>query len=76
MMGGSHITPTDRDLRDASMSVAEFDRLIAQAQDGDEADRRLTIRQALKHYKVPVAWAMFLSTSLVMEGFDLVTVSL
>jgi SP family general alpha glucoside:H+ symporter-like MFS transporter len=75
-MAGARGTHTDRDLRDASMSLEQFDRLVAQAQDGDEADRRLTIRQALKHHKVAVAWAMFLSTSLVMEGFDLVTVRL
>lgn len=49
--------------------------LIRHAQESDAADRLLTIRQALSKYKKAVFWAMFLSTSLVMEGYDLVIVS-
>jgi hypothetical protein len=49
--------------------------LIRQAQQSDEEDRKLTIRQAVVKYKKAVLWAMFLSTSLVMEGYDLVLVS-
>jgi SP family general alpha glucoside:H+ symporter-like MFS transporter len=33
------------------------------------------VRQALSKYKKAVFWAMFLSTSLIMEGYDLVIVS-
>lgn len=49
--------------------------LIRHAQESDAADRLLTIRQALSKYKKAVFWAMFLSTSLVQEGYDLVIVS-
>ncbi|KAJ9613732.1 uncharacterized protein PV06_01133 [Exophiala oligosperma] len=49
--------------------------LIRHAQESDAADRKLTIRQALKKYKKAVFWAMFLSTSLVMEGYDLVIIT-
>jgi len=48
--------------------------LIRHAQESDAADRLLTIRQAISKYKKAVFWAMFLSTSLVMEGYDLVIV--
>ena len=41
--------------------------LIAQAQESDAFDHSLTIRQALRKYKKAVLWAMFLSTSLIME---------
>ena len=49
--------------------------LVRRAQASTEADSKLTIRQALKKYKVAVFWSMFLSTSLIMEGYDLVIVS-
>lgn len=57
------------------MTQAETLDLIRHAQESDAADKLLTIRQALSKYKKAVFWAMFLSTSLVMEGYDLVIVS-
>lgn len=48
--------------------------LVQQARDADAADKALTIKQALKKYKKAVFWAMILSTSLIMEGYDLVIV--
>jgi SP family general alpha glucoside:H+ symporter-like MFS transporter len=56
----------------ADPSLAE---LVHQAQGSEEADSRLTIMQAVVKYKKAVWWAMFLSTSLIMEGYDLVLVS-
>ena len=73
-MAGEHVLRPTSGQSHFSLSSEDFEQLVAQARASDEADKKLTIRQALKHYKVPVAWAMFLSTSLVMEGFDLVTV--
>jgi SP family general alpha glucoside:H+ symporter-like MFS transporter len=52
----------------------ETRELVRHAQESDAADRQLTIRQALSKYKKAVFWAMLLSTSLVMEGYDLVIV--
>ncbi|KIX96207.1 uncharacterized protein Z520_07985 [Fonsecaea multimorphosa CBS 102226] len=49
--------------------------LIRHAQESDSTDRLLTIRQALSKYKKAVFWAMFLSTSLIMEGYDLVIIT-
>ena len=49
--------------------------LIQHAKESNAADHKLTVRQALKKYKKAVFWAMILSTTLVMEGYDLVIVS-
>lgn len=57
------------------MDTLEFRALISQAQASADADSKLTVRQALKKHKKAVFWAMILSTSLIMEGYDLVIVS-
>jgi SP family general alpha glucoside:H+ symporter-like MFS transporter len=49
-------------------------RLIELAKAEAVADSQLTIRQALRKYKKAVFWSLFLSTSLIMEGFDLAIV--
>lgn len=56
-------------------STPEAQRLIALAQEGDELDASLTIKQALRKYKKAVFWALALSTALIMEGYDVVMVS-
>ena len=68
------IVPTDHELKAIDLSNADTLELIRHAQESDAADRLLTIREALKKYKTAVFWAMFLSTSLIMEGYDLVIV--
>lgn len=69
------VVPTELELQGLDLSSPEVIELIHHAQESDEADRLLTVRQALKKYKKAVFWAMFLSTSLIMEGYDLVIVS-
>lgn len=69
-----NIVPTDRDLKNLDLDDGKVQNLIARAEQSDSEDRKLTIRQALKQYKAATFWAMFLSTSLIMEGYDLVTV--
>ncbi|KAL3464503.1 general substrate transporter [Aspergillus heterothallicus] len=73
-MATQRIVPSDREVEEVRRAGMQAD-LIRQAQESDEADRKLTIRQALAKYKKAVLWAMFLSTSLIMEGYDLVIVS-
>jgi SP family general alpha glucoside:H+ symporter-like MFS transporter len=68
------VVPTEENLRGFDLDDPAIIELIHHAQAGDEADRQLTIRQALKKYKKAVFWALFLSTSLIMEGYDLVIV--
>ncbi|CEL11594.1 hypothetical protein ASPCAL14695 [Aspergillus calidoustus] len=73
-MTAQRIVPSDREVEEVQRAGSQVD-LIRQAQQSDEEDRKLTIRQAVVKYKKAVLWAMFLSTSLVMEGYDLVLVS-
>lgn len=69
------IAPTEQELKGFDLNNPEIVELIHHAQQSDAADRLLTIREALSKYKRAVFWAMFLSTSLIMEGYDLVIVS-
>ena len=71
----AQIVPTEDELKNFDLSNPDIVELIHHAQESDAADRLLTVRQALKKYKKAVFWAMFLSTSLIMEGYDLVIVS-
>lgn len=66
---------TEREVQRLQLGSAETLELVNRAQESDAADRFLTIRAALIKYKSAVFWAMFLSTSLIMEGYDLVIVS-
>ena len=66
---------TEREVERLQLGGEEAVDLINQAQESDAVDRLLTIRGALSKYKKAVFWAMFLSTSLIMEGYDLVIVS-
>lgn len=56
------------------MNTTEFRALISQAQASADLDSKLTVMEALKKHKKAVFWAMILSTSLIMEGYDLVIV--
>jgi len=68
------VVPNERELTAFDLNDPSIIELIHHAQQGDEADRLLTVRAALKKYKIAVFWAMLLSTSLIMEGYDLVIV--
>jgi hypothetical protein len=73
-MGAEKIVPTEKELKNLDLSDPGIVELVHYAQQSDAADRLLTVGQALKKYKKAVFWAMFLSTSLIMEGYDLVIV--
>ena len=68
------VVPTDRELKVIDLSSSDTQDLIREAEANDAADRALTVMGALKKYKKAVFWAMFLSTSLIMEGYDVVIV--
>lgn len=70
--GDSRVIPTERELQTFDLNDPAVVDLIHRAQEGDLRDRQLTVRQALKKYKRAVFWAMILSTSLIMEGYDVV----
>ncbi|KAK4070801.1 hypothetical protein Trihar35433_5268 [Trichoderma harzianum] len=69
------VIPTEEELKGFDLNNPEIVQLIHHAQQSDAADRLLTIREALSKYKRAVFWAMFLSTSLIMEGYDLVIIT-
>ena len=68
------VVPTDRELKVIDLSSSDTQDLIREAEANDAADRALTVMEALKKYKKAVFWAMFLSTSLIMEVYDVVIV--
>ena len=70
------VVPTEKEVRRLSVGLDKEETvdLIAHARESDATDRKLTIREAVKKYKKAVFWAMFLSTALIMEGYDLVIV--
>lgn len=74
-MESKQAVPTEHELEGFDLNDPAIIELIHHARESDAADRLLTVRQALKKYKKAVFWAVFLSTSLIMEGYDLVIVS-
>ncbi|PLB47395.1 sugar transporter [Aspergillus steynii IBT 23096] len=74
-MGPERVVPTKHELDGFELTNADTEDLISRAQESDATDRQLTVLQALKKYKKAVFWAMLLSTSLIMEGYDLVIIT-
>lgn len=62
-------------MESTDMDSSEFQTLVRQARESADLDSKLTVMQAVKKHKAAVFWALILSTSLVMEGYDLVIVS-
>lgn len=69
------IVPIQNEIGALGFSSEHTHDLIRQAQESDAADKQLTIKEAISKYKKACFWAMILSTSLIMEGYDLVIVS-
>ncbi|KAJ4396224.1 hypothetical protein N0V93_000443 [Gnomoniopsis smithogilvyi] len=69
------IVPTRNEIETLGFDSEHTHDLIRQAQEADRVDRQLTIGQAIKKYKKACFWAMILSVSLVMEGYDLVIIT-
>jgi SP family general alpha glucoside:H+ symporter-like MFS transporter len=70
-MSNEKAVPTEAELKAFNLDDPSVIELINRAQSSNEADSTLEFWDAVKKYKVAVFWAMFLSTSLIMEGFDL-----
>jgi len=71
-MAAVHTQLTTSDLGVPSHEVAE---LIYKAQAADATDHELTIGQALRKYKKAVSWALLISFCLVMDGYDVSSVT-
>lgn len=44
--------------------------ITAVARDGDEEEKTMSIRQAMKHYKKAILWSLTISLCVIMEGYD------
>lgn len=48
---------------------------VIQAQQAAEAEKAMSLGQAMKHFHKGIMWSMLLSFALVMDGYDIVIVS-
>jgi MFS transporter, SP family, general alpha glucoside:H+ symporter len=69
------VVPGHRKLSIFDLNDSEALALVEHAKESNAADHKLGVCEAIKKYKKAVFWAMILSTTLVMEGYDLVIVS-
>lgn len=68
-----------RDINEAEKSHGHVDgtdvihdeALISEAKAATDAEQKLTLLQALKLYPKAIFWSMLLSSTLIMEGYDL-----
>ncbi|KAL1893347.1 hypothetical protein Sste5346_006525 [Sporothrix stenoceras] len=74
-MASNKVIPTENELKAFNLDDPQTIELIQHARDGHEADAKLTLLEAVKKYKKACFWALFLSTSLIMEGYDLVIIT-
>ena len=64
------LTLDDGTVRRASIANREFATLTNDARVGAESEKHMSIAQAFRLYPKAAAWSVFLSTALVMEGYD------
>lgn len=76
MASDRKIVPTEEELKAFNLDDPQTIELIQHARDSYDADAQLSLREAFNKYKKACFWALFLSTSLIMEGYDLVIVRL
>lgn len=60
--------------RRLSVAVADIKDLARDANKATEAEQTMTLKQGIKLYPKAIAWSMFLSTAIIMEGFDKVLI--
>ncbi|CRK22702.1 hypothetical protein BN1723_012739, partial [Verticillium longisporum] len=62
-------------LRRMSINNPNLETLSHEAQNATNAEHELGLRQSLKLYPKAIAWSIFLSTCVVMEGFDITLIT-
>lgn len=63
------------DAQKVAQKIDNYDAVVDAAAEATHADHQMTVWQALKRNKKAVGWSMLLSTSLIMEGYDLVIIN-
>ncbi|KAF4305586.1 Sugar/inositol transporter [Botryosphaeria dothidea] len=64
------VTLDDAQVRQMSVSHAHVKDLVHDAANATQAEQSMSLWQGLKTYPYAVGWSVFLSTAIVMEGFD------
>ncbi|CRJ87985.1 General alpha-glucoside permease like protein [Verticillium longisporum] len=62
-------------LRLMSINNPNLEAISHEAQNATNAEHELGLRQSLKLYPKAIAWSIFLSTCVVMEGFDITLIT-
>ncbi|OXG56143.1 MFS transporter, SP family, general alpha glucoside:H+ symporter, partial [Cryptococcus neoformans MW-RSA1955] len=55
--------------------IDDYEDVVQSARQGMESEKALSLRESLRRYPRAVAWSVLLSTSLVMEGFDIILIN-
>ncbi|KAL8243766.1 hypothetical protein R6Q59_010024 [Mikania micrantha] len=74
----THVDPTkssDELYHGLSASVPGLRRLSADARAATEAERKLTFWSGCRLYPKAIAWSLLLSTTIIMEGYDLTLIN-
>ncbi|ROT37115.1 sugar transporter [Sodiomyces alkalinus F11] len=71
MASAVHVDDGARQRMAAAMSKEEFKHISQEAQRASEAEQQLGLRESFKLYPHAIGWSIFLSTCVIMEGFDI-----
>ena len=68
-------TITERRAAGASSSAAAMEALAPEAEQAAATEQSMTLWQAVKTYPHAIGWSVLLSSTLIMEGYDLALLS-
>lgn len=71
----SHVDDIASDVSSTKENLAKEEILLRDAQDGAAAEHELTFSGAVKYHKKAIFWAIILSGTIVMEGYDNILIS-
>ncbi|EOD45675.1 Sugar/inositol transporter [Neofusicoccum parvum] len=70
-----HVALDATEVRQMSVSHPHLDELTRDAANATHAEQSMSLWKGLKTYPYAVGWSVFLSTAIVMEGFDKVLIN-
>lgn len=71
----SHVDDLASDISSTKENVAKDELLYQDAKDGAAAEHELTFRSAVRYHKKAIFWAVVLSGTIIMEGYDNILIS-
>ncbi|WWC59866.1 uncharacterized protein I303_102428 [Kwoniella dejecticola CBS 10117] len=73
---GSDLVTTEQNVLDnIKQEIANYDEVVDSARAAVDAEKSLTLREALRRYPKAAGWSILLSTAIIMEGFDVVLIN-